>query len=232
MANATEYRCLTPQEIGTAVTMFRHAAGMKQITLAMEAGVTERTVQRIERGEKVNDDSLRAIARVFRMDENSFFGPRDVLSEEEAIAHTLNKLEGLMVIEAHRFATLKDAEAVLGTHGMLMQDRDVSDDAAEDVANFRDLLREWNDAYSCLDSNVEKLRASRSVLDAAKKLEARGYVIRYGVYNTTDDFQLVGISIARKADDDLCAVKQLVVPNRFTEMAHELHPWLKHDHTI
>jgi hypothetical protein len=66
---------------------------------------------------------------------------------------------------------------------------------------------------------VEKLRASRSVLDAAKQLEARGYVIRYGVYKTTDDFQLVAISIVRKADDDLCAVRQLVVPNRFTEMA-------------
>jgi transcriptional regulator with XRE-family HTH domain len=232
MANTTEYRCPTPQEIGRAVTMFRQTAGMKQITLAMEAGVTERTVQRIERGEKVNDDSLRAIARAFRMDENSFLGPRHVLSEEEALEQTMKKLEGLMVIEAHRFATLKDAEAVLGTHGMLMQDQAVSDDAAEEVATFRDMLREWNDAYSCLDSNIEKLRASRSVLDAAKKLEARGYVIRYGVYNTTDDFRLVGVSIARKADDDLCAVKQLVVPNRFTEMAYAHHPWLNHDHTV
>jgi hypothetical protein len=57
---------------------------------------------------------------------------------------------------------------------------------------------------------VEKLRASRSVLDAAKQLEARGYVIRYGVYKTTDDFQLVAISIVRKADD-LSAVRQSVV---------------------
>jgi transcriptional regulator with XRE-family HTH domain len=219
MANATEYRCLTPQEIGRAVTMFRHAAGMKQITLAMEAGVTERTVQRIERGEKVNEDSLRAIARAFRMDENSFFGPRQVLSDEDAIAQTLKQLEGLIVIEAHRFATLKDAEAVLGTHGMVLQDQAISDDAAEELAEFRDLLRDWNDLYSSLCSNTEKLQASRSVLDGAKKLEARGYVIRYGVYNTADDFRLVAISIVRKADDALCAVKQLVVPNRFTEMA-------------
>ena len=199
--------------------MFRQNAGMKQITLAMEAGVTERTVQRIERGEKVNDDSLRAIARAFRMDENSFLGPRQVLSEEDAFEQTMKKLEGLMVIDAHRFATLKDAEAVLGTHGMVLQDQAISDNAAEELAEFRDLLRDWNDLYSSLCSNVEKLRASRSVLDAAKQLEARGYVIRYGVYKTTDDFQLVAISIVRKADDDICAVKQLVVPNRFTEMA-------------
>ena len=63
-----EYRCLTPLEIGTAVTMFRKMAGMKQLTLALEAGVTERTVQRIENGEKVNEESLRKIAKAFRMD--------------------------------------------------------------------------------------------------------------------------------------------------------------------
>jgi DNA-binding XRE family transcriptional regulator len=44
-----EYRCLTPEEIGYAVAMFRQMAGMKQLTLALEAGVTERTVQRIEK---------------------------------------------------------------------------------------------------------------------------------------------------------------------------------------
>jgi len=74
-----EYRCLTPQEIGNAVTMFRKMAGMKQLTLALEAGVTERTVQRIENGDKVNEESLRKIAKAFRMDENSFIGPREVL---------------------------------------------------------------------------------------------------------------------------------------------------------
>jgi DNA-binding XRE family transcriptional regulator len=63
------YRCLTPQEIGTAVVMFRRMAGMKQFTLAHEAGVTERTVQRIENGDKVNDESLRRIAKAFRMEE-------------------------------------------------------------------------------------------------------------------------------------------------------------------
>jgi transcriptional regulator with XRE-family HTH domain len=118
MENSREYRCLTPQEIGKAVMMFRHAAGMKQITLAMEAGVTERTVQRIERGEKVNEESLRAIARAFRMDDNSFLGPRDVLSEDEAVAQTLEKFEGLMVIDAHRFSTLSRRHAdFLGDSG-------------------------------------------------------------------------------------------------------------------
>jgi len=217
--NPNDYRCLTPQEIGTAVAMFRKTAGMKQLTLALEAGVTERTVQRIENGEKVNEESLQRIAKAFRMDENSFIGPRKILAPEEAWEKTKKQLENLKLIEALRFVTLKDAEAVLGTHGMVIDDHFVTDEAAGESASFKDLLCGWNDVYSMMDSQEEKLNACRSLLSAAKKLEARGYVIRYGVYNTDDNYRLATMLFARKADDALCAVKQLFVPNRFTEMA-------------
>ena len=40
-----EHRRPTPQEIGQAVMTFRKAIGMKQLSLALEAGVDERTVQ-------------------------------------------------------------------------------------------------------------------------------------------------------------------------------------------
>jgi len=217
--NHNDYRRLTPHEIGNAVAMFRNLAGLKQLTLALEAGVTERTVQRIENGEKVNEESLRRIAKAFRMDENSFIGPRCILGHEEAWEKTKKQLEGLKLIDAHRFATLKDAAAVLGTHGMVIDDRFVTDEAAGEAASFKDLLRDWNDVYSVMDSQEEKLSACRSLLSAAKKLEAPGYVIRYGVYKTDDDYRLVTMLFARKADDSLCEVKHLFVPNRFTETA-------------
>lgn len=217
--NQNEYRCLTPQEIGGAVAMLRKGAGMKQITLALEAGVTERTVQRIENGEKVNDDSLRRVARAFRIDEESFIGPRTVLGKEEAWKEAVKALERLKLIDAHRFATLKDAEAVLGTQGMVVDDHFVTDDAATEAAEFKDLLQDWNDIYSSLLSSTEKLDACRSLLSGAQRLEAKGYVIRYGVYTTQDNYRLVSVLFARKADDALCEVKQMLVPARFTEMA-------------
>jgi transcriptional regulator with XRE-family HTH domain len=217
--NHNDYRCLTPQEIGKAVAMFRKMAGVKQLTLALEAGVTERTVQRIENGEKVNEDSLRRIAKAFRMEENSFLGPRKILGHEEAWEQTKKQLEDLKLIDAHRFATLKDAETVLGMHGMVIDDHFVTDEAAGDAASFKDLLRDWNDVYSVMYSQEEKLNACRSLLSAAKKLEARGYVIRYGIYETDDNYRLVTMLFARKADDALCEVKQLFVPKRFTESA-------------
>jgi hypothetical protein len=176
-------------------------------------------VQRIEKGQQVNEESLRRIAKAFRMDENSFIGPRTVLGHEEAVEQTMKQLGEMELIEAHRFATLKDAEAVLGTHGMVIDDHFVTDEAAEEAATFRDLLSDWNDVYSELHSQGEKLTACRSLLSAAKKLEACGYVIRYGVSTTRDNYRLVSMLFARKADDALCEVKQLFVPNRFTEMA-------------
>jgi transcriptional regulator with XRE-family HTH domain len=201
--------------------MFRNLAGLKQFTVAHEAGVTERTVQRIESGEKVNEDSLRRVAKALRMDENSFIGPRNVLSPEEALEQTQKQLADVMVIDAHRFATLKDCEAVLGTHGMIIGDQFVTDDAAAASASFKELLRDWNDVYGDMCSHEEELNACRSLLSGAKQLEACGYVIRYGVYTTQDSYRMVSMLFARKTDDELCAVKQMFVPSRFTELVSQ-----------
>jgi transcriptional regulator with XRE-family HTH domain len=216
---SNEYRCLTPEEIGKAVAMFRNLAGIKQLTLALEAGVTERTVQRIENGEKVNEESLRRIAKALRMDENSFIGPRQMQSHEQAFEQTKKWLEGVKLIDAYRFAALKDAEAVLGTHGMIVDDHFVTDDAADEVASFKDLLQGWNDVYAELFTHGEKLEACRSLVEGAQQVEARGYVIRYGVYMTEDKYRFVSVLIARRTDDALCEVKQMFVPNRFSEMS-------------
>jgi transcriptional regulator with XRE-family HTH domain len=216
--NQNEYRCLTPKEIGEAVEMIRKTVGMKQLTLALQAGVTERTVQRIENGEKVNDETLQRIAKAFRMEDGSFLGPREVLSKEEAWEAAEKRLKTLKVIDACGFATLKDAEAVLGTHGSVIDDHNVTDEAAEELAEFKDQLHDWNDVYLVLDSQQEKWNACRSLLQSAKKLEARGYVIRYGVYTTDDGLRIVTMLLARKVDSMLCQVKQLLVPMRFTEM--------------
>ncbi len=214
-----EFRCLTPQEIGKAVTMMRNLASMKQFTLAHEAGITERTVQRIEGGEKVSEESLRRIAKALRMDEKSFIGPRHVLSEEEAVRTAKKRLQDLMVIEAHRFACLKDAEAVLGTDGMIIDDHFITEEAADDSARFKDLLRDYNDVYGVMRSHEEKLDACRALLIAAKSLDLRGYSITYGTYTSQDDYRLSSMVFARKADENGCAIKQMIVPSRFTELA-------------
>jgi hypothetical protein len=61
---------------------------------------------------------------------DSFIGPRKVLGPEEALEKTKKQLETLKLIDADRFATLKDAEAVLGTQSMVIDDHFVTDEAA------------------------------------------------------------------------------------------------------
>jgi transcriptional regulator with XRE-family HTH domain len=117
------YRNLTPQEIGHAVTTFRKLLGMKQLTLAVEARIDERTVQRIERGEKVNDDTLRKVAKALRMEEGSFLGPRYVATREEAAANVFSEV---CVVEMNDLTTVQDWLAVLGAHGYIVADEHVS----------------------------------------------------------------------------------------------------------
>ena len=84
---------------------------------------------------------------------------------------------------------------MLGTHGMVLDDHFVTNEAAEEAASFKDLLRDWNDVWSVMVSAEEILNACRSLLNAAKAQEARGYVIRYGVYKTADDYRFVTIVV-------------------------------------
>jgi transcriptional regulator with XRE-family HTH domain len=213
-----ENRRLMPQEIGQAVAMFRKVVGMKQLTLALEAGVDERTVQRVERGEKVNDDTLRRIAKALRIQEDAFVGMRYVPTSEEAVAEAEKMLSQVLMVEANVFSTVKDCDAVLSALGYLVDDRHVAADLAREVATFKDLLQDCGDIYREI-SNTEQVEACESVLKQAQKIEEAGYGMRYAVYTTDDKFRISALVILPKHDDRAAQVKQLVVPRRFTEMA-------------
>jgi transcriptional regulator with XRE-family HTH domain len=164
---------LTPQEIATTVVLFRKIFDWKQFTLAHEAGVHERTVQRVERGEKVDDDSLRKIAKALRLGEPGLIGPRYISAREElgAMAEGIHK--DLMVTTADTFLSVKDAGSVLSAgHGYIVDDRAMPEEMSEQVAAFKDILQDWGDVYSDL-SNTERLQACRSLLSELQQIEAR-----------------------------------------------------------
>lgn len=218
-----EYRCLTPQEIGKTITMFRKMIGLKQINVAYDAGLDERTVQRIENGNKVSEETLRKVAKALRMnDENYFIHPHHVLSEEEAREQAQKWMDAVIRIDAHRLATLKDCEVVLETAGKIVDDLRVADAAASQAASFKDSLEECKYTYSDPLSYEEKLSACRSLLREAKKLETCGYVLRYGTYKTKDGYLLVSILIVPQADDAQCEVKHMLVPSHFSQQPASL----------
>src|SRR5947209_17246550 len=120
-----EYRCLTPKEIGDAVKIFRKMSGMKQIALAIEAGVDERTIQRIERGEAVSETSLRSVAKALGMRDDAFVGARHVLSSEQALHEAQKALDSNKVIEALDIATVKDCDSILRALAWVVDDQHV-----------------------------------------------------------------------------------------------------------
>jgi transcriptional regulator with XRE-family HTH domain len=213
-----EHRRPTPQEIGQAVMTFRKAIGMKQLSLALEAGVDERTVQRIERGEKVNDDTLRKIAKVLRLQEDAFVGLRYIPTSEEAVAEAEKMLSQVMMVEASEFRTVKDCDALLNALGYLIDDRHVAAELAHEVAVFKDLVQDCGDIYKEI-SHTEQLEACESLLKQAQKIAEAGYDMRYGVYTTEDNYRISTLVFLPNQDDRSAQVKQLIVPRRFTEMA-------------
>jgi transcriptional regulator with XRE-family HTH domain len=213
-----QYRCFTSQEIGDAIARFRKVFGLKQINAAHDARVDERTVQRIEQGKKVDQETLRKVARALRMeDENYFIRPHHFLSPEEASERATRALDAVMRIDAHRLANLRDCEAVLGTDGKIVDDCQVTDAAAVQAARFKDSLEECKYGFSDSLSHEEKVHVCQSLLLEVKRLEAFGYVLRYGIYKTQDNFNLSVMLLVPKADDAFCEVKHMLVPSRFTQ---------------
>lgn len=92
-ANRGEFRELTPSEIGHGVSQYRSLLGLKQLALALEAGVTERTTQRIEAGQRVDSESLRRVARALRLSDEAFVGPRYRLESCRELLTAIQQIE-------------------------------------------------------------------------------------------------------------------------------------------
>ena len=56
---------MTPQEIGNFIKNKREEAGLRQADLAGKAGVSERTVMRIENGHPASDRTVNLILKLF-----------------------------------------------------------------------------------------------------------------------------------------------------------------------
>lgn len=179
-----QYLRLTPRDIGEGVVFFRKRAEWKQIVLAAEAGVDERTVQRIERGQKVSDESLRKVARAFHLPDDLFLEPIPLPTIEEW-ENAKRQSSELTIIEARSLTTLSDCGAVLSAGVLCFVDHLGRESLADRLAEFKDMLTDWGDVWGDL-THVDRLEASRSILDRSEKMRTEGYATQYGVYTTED----------------------------------------------
>lgn len=182
--------------------------------------MTERTIQRIEQGEKVNEETLRQVAKALRLRPESFVGPRHVLNDDDARAQAEKMMSELLVIDASDFRSLKDCAAVLSTDGYFVDDRSTGDELANQVALLRDTLQDWGDLYRDV-SHIERLAACESMMQLVHDIDNAGYAFRYGIYKTDDDFDVAVLLVLPKKDTEFIPVSQLLVPRKFAKLAIE-----------
>jgi transcriptional regulator with XRE-family HTH domain len=79
-----------PAHLGRKISLLRELRGMKQDTLALELGVSQQTVSRIEQSEAVDNELLEKIAKVFNMSADNIKN----IDEEKIITNIQNNYEG------------------------------------------------------------------------------------------------------------------------------------------
>jgi transcriptional regulator with XRE-family HTH domain len=99
--NTGTYERPAPKDIAFMVKELRGYFGWKQLALADEAGVTERTIERIEAGTPVSDDTLRKVAKALKLRDGAFTEAGYCPSEAELIAEVKKIRDQHTVTELH-----------------------------------------------------------------------------------------------------------------------------------
>lgn len=223
-----EYRELTPKEIGDFVRSFRHIHDIKRVSLAHDAGVSEKTLERLESGMRVSDEVYRKVAVECHQHENAFLGPRYIGTPEENIKAAMDRLEEwsekYLEIEARAFADERDMRRVLDCRGgLLFDDTQLKTDALDDAAYFKQNLSDWKDIFDDIDE-PDRLGAQRSLLAELREVEQHGYVARYGCYDAEFlasgkwiKMPLAVVTFFPRTDWKKVAMKTLAMPRRFRD---------------
>jgi transcriptional regulator with XRE-family HTH domain len=138
----------TPLELAQFVKTLREMKKWSQATLAEIAKVTERTVQRVEKGESSSLDTRRALARAFDFEDlDSFEKPwpfpdmEKLRAFKEEIEKTTVTVAITPITKGRLIRTM-----VEGVHSSAMEELgEISDAAREAFAGMVDYLRDYND---------------------------------------------------------------------------------------
>ena len=195
--NTGTYERPAPKDIAFMVKELRGYFEWKQLALADEAGVTERTIERIEAGITVSDDTLRKVAKALKLPEGAFTEARYCPSDTELMSEVKRIQDEHTVTELHDLSEARDLENIMGQHAHLIDGSAVEDDLAEALASLRDQVQDWGDIFEDIP-HVGRLGACRELLASIREIEQRGYIARWGRY-TTDDKFTVGVLVFFKS---------------------------------
>ncbi len=181
----SEPRLLTPDEVGRVVRRFRGLHRWTQETLAELAGVTPRTIQRLEAGQPASLDTRRAVSRAFGVEDLDWLSKpmlmptaEDLEKQRQAFEREHLVLDARVVGGRELMAVLLDEDcgALAGT-GLAELEPGARESWAEALDFLRDCLDIRNDAGraemlgygDALDEIVAPLREAGLCLTVATR---------------------------------------------------------------
>jgi transcriptional regulator with XRE-family HTH domain len=145
---ALEHRVPTPADMAGITKALREANKWTQETLAELAGITERTIQRIEGGEPSSLDTRRAIARAFKLDDLDVFEkPWPFPNVEKLKLYQAEIERTTVVVRLTRIRQGRTLRTMIeGAESSATEEiGELSNGAREAFASIVDYLRDYND---------------------------------------------------------------------------------------
>lgn len=151
MANDdTSPRVMNPAEIALIVRTMRTAKGLTQETLADLAGITTRSIQRLEKAEPTSIDVRRAVARALEIaDLDVFNRVHDLGAYAKAADEAAKRVKNMLTLPV---TVMKSGKALaelaerMTMHWANVPD-DIAQEAREELASLLDYLRDYGDIH-------------------------------------------------------------------------------------
>lgn len=242
---ATEPRVPSAETIAFFVRMQRGMLRWKKEMLAVQAGVSLSTLERVERGEPVSIGSLEKLAVALGQDKGAFTQPRVPLGEEEAarrLAESFAWVKDTVPVKVAPLRKERQLREILGTLTAILSSD--LDDAEEDLAQ----LREWLDLASFMsardgkffgprpDRSFRRRDLYRDVFACVQNIERRyKAVCMVGVYkaeSNLDGFAEIDVAVvvfrSRENNPAIATYEEMRGP-AFIDMKQVLRDWLEAD---
>ena len=144
----TSPRVMNPAEIALIVRMMRTAKGLTQETLAELAGITTRSIQRLEKGEPTSVDIRRAVAGAFEMSDLDFLNRMHDMAAK-AVDEAEERAKNMLTLPVTVTKSGKELAELAERMTMHWADvpEDISQDAREEMAELLDYLRDYGDIH-------------------------------------------------------------------------------------
>ena len=181
----TARRRPSPDSIAICVAWSRALKQLSIQALASMAGVSASSIERIERGERVSDKTLRKVAVAVNQEEDAFTAERIPLSQDEterAFEAWAATYEGMTMVPVSHFTKQRQVRELSRCDGALFYSALLRDEAQSPVEDLRDWIdlagyiraTQENDAFITSESFTRMCEFNREVLAAVREVERIG----------------------------------------------------------